>query len=169
MSGATFVDIPSDRMMATIIGLGFHATRKLVGREVVIDLHIPDCMNVVRVFTSIGDGNDNVRSSGVDAVRILVGVFSPYTKQFFPTRASVTLKRTAPLAPKSGDRVGVWLERFEGQVKAALVLAKDKPALPCGRCFNPMVIRVRKRDKKAFLGCCAYPNCSYAMDIPNDY
>jgi len=169
---AIFVEIPSDRMMQAIISLGYHATKEVVGREVVVDIHIPDCLNVVRVFTSIADGQDNVRKSGVDAIRVLVGVQSPYTHRFFPVRGSVTLKRTAPLNPKDGDRVGAFLTRFLGVVRSSLELAKAKPATLCPRCFNPLCLRTRKYDGKPFLGCCAFfsnPQCKFCMDVPSDY
>lgn len=169
MSGATFVDIPRDRMMASILATGFHATQEVVGFEVVVDLHIPECLNVVRIFTSIRDGQENVRKSGVDAVRVLVGVQSPYTKRFFPTRESITLKRTAPLNPRDGDRVGAFLQRLTGVLTARLEDAKGKPALPCPRCYNPLGYRTRKRDNKPFLGCCDYPRCNFCMDVPDGY
>jgi len=163
------VEVPRDRMMDTIISLGLHATQDRVGNEVVVDIHIPDCLNVVRVFTSIREGTETVRKAGVDAVRVLVGVQSPFTKRFFPTRESVTLKRTAPLSPPDGDRVGAFLRRLHGVLVARVDLARVKPALPCPKCLNPMGWRERKADGKPFLGCCDYQRCKFCMNVPEGY
>lgn len=169
MSGATFVAVPRERLLAAITAMGFHNTQTQAGRELVVDIHLPECMNVVRVYTSISVDGTEVRESGVDAVRICVGAFSTWTGKFFPTRGSVTLKRTAPKNPVEDRRIMAWIARFSENVSSMIDIARNKPAYPCPKCYNPMVLRKRSRDKKPFLGCANYPQCQFCCDVPDNY
>jgi hypothetical protein len=166
---STFVSIPTDRLMAAIRAMDLPISEKLAGREKVVDVHARESMKVVRVYTSISDHASEVRGSGEDAVRLVVGTFSRYTDKFFPTRAGVTLKRTAPRDPSEDRRIMAWIARFSSNLASMIEIAERTQALPCPRCYNPMVYRVRARDKRPFLGCANYPTCTFACDMPQDY
>lgn len=161
-----FVSVPKDRLLAAIDAMGFPTTQTVQGRELVVDIHLPECMNVVRVYTSLTVGADAVRDAGDDAVRLVVGTYSGMYKKFFPTKAGVTLKRTAPRAETEDRRVMAWIARFSTSLNHVIEIAERHKSLPCPRCLSPMVQRVRSKDKKPFLGCANFPNCKFCCDVP---
>lgn len=169
MSGATFVSVPRERLLAAIQAMDLPTKQLKQGNELVVDIKLPNTMYVVRVYTSISADGSQVRDSGKDAVRIVFGLTSLLNDRFHPRAKGVTLKRTAPTDRSENGRVMAWIARFSTALANTIDQAKITPHLPCPKCLSPMVERHRYHDNKPFLGCLAYPDCRFACDVPEGF
>jgi len=123
------------------------------GREVVVDVVPPGGRAMVRVYTSLAVGAAEARDCGEDAVRLVVGVETP--ERFRPLEEGQKILRTAPRAADQPDRVGAFLARLRGEIRAAYGRARAIPCCPeCGRAM------ARRESKHGpFWGCTGYPEC----------
>lgn len=169
-----FVAVPADRLVKTlddvgakVIGAGGFANWKTAGRERVFEYGPPGPAGVVRVFTTLAVGADTARGCGADAVRIVVGYVNDnhgfdgpkVTPKFRPLEKGKKMLRTAPR--DSADRVGTFLERLTGALRAAYARARDVRSCPkCGG-----VLATRKSKHGPFLGCTAYPDCRHTEKV----
>lgn len=154
--GASFVAVPTDRLLATLNAIGEKTTAKggkftlaVRGREQVAEIGVAGSPAVILVYTSIREGAQEVRGVGEDAIRIVTGMYEG--ERLRSLRETVTVKRTAP---EVSDRVGAFLERLTSVLREAYKFAKSVPVCDCGKC---MALRSGPRGK--FWGCMSYPAC----------
>lgn len=172
----TFVAIPADRLLATLDEIGKKISDKggrytreaKKGSEIVAEFTLPATESraefiTLKLYTSITEGAVEVRPSGEDAIRIVIGSIS--TEQFKAVRDSILVKRTAPNGIE--DRVGAFLERLTLTLRDAYRFGLGVPVCECG---HHMARREPGRDgggKKfdPFWGCTTYPLCKKTKKI----
>lgn len=143
------------------------------GREVVFELFPKaaegDFRPCVKVYTSIG--SNGVRAKGVDAIRIVVGVYAG--DRFRPLDRSSKLLRTAPKGKTEAARVRSFLERFRTKIRGAYEVAREVRS--CPRCREKGLHKIygtriptlvlRSGVKGEFLGCRRFPACRYSENL----
>jgi len=166
VSGPRFVAVPADRLVAELDAIGAAVTARggtaswgRAGAERVYDVTVPRSPGIVRVYTSLALGADEVRDCGKDAVRVCVGAV--VDGAFKPTESGTKILRTAPQGAE--DRVAVFLARLRQALRDAYVRARA--IRTCRKCGRPMARR--EGPHGAFLGCTGYPSaCREVMQIP---
>lgn len=180
---STFVHIPADRFLTKLDEIAQKIVAKggrlekieKAGSEIVYEIalpkaHIPDqeCEDpyrsefvVLKIYTTIPYGSSEVRDSGEDAIRIIVGSIS--TGEFKRVRDTIIVKRTA--SNEVPDRVGAFLERFTLTLRDAYRFAAKVPLCPCGHHMAKRESRKGNGETKAFWGCTTYPACKNTKSI----
>jgi hypothetical protein len=180
---STFVHIPADRFLAKldeisakIIYRGGRLEKiEKEGSEIVYEIalpktHLPDqeCEDpyrsefiALKIYTTIPYGSSEVRDSGEDAIRIIVGSIS--TGEFKRVRDTIIVKRTAP--KDVPDRVGAFLERFTLTLRDAYRFAQAVPLCLCGHHMARRESRKGDGQVSAFWGCTTYPACKNTKSI----
>lgn len=165
---STYVEVPADRLLATIeeagqkiAAKGGRLTKRFQGAEIVFEVCLPPSPKraefiTIKVFTSIAKGADTARDCGEDAIRIVVGSIS--TGDFKPVGYNAKVLRTAP---REGDRVTLFLERFLESLRDAYKFGLSVPV--CEKCGNHLA--KRKGPKGDFWGCTGYPDCRGTKNI----
>jgi hypothetical protein len=155
--GSRFVAIPAERLVAELEycgkktqEIGGSYSWSLANHEKLFELRIPKKRSVIRVYTSLAEGEDNVRDCGQDAVRIVIGIY--IDGDFRPVRKSITIKRTA--STKASDRVGEFLGRLRENLRDAFMDAQKIKKCKCGSFMVE-----RQGSYGAFYGCISYPRC----------
>jgi hypothetical protein len=120
---ARFVNVQTADLIQTLDGIGARIETRggsksvlKKHREIVYDFGHHNGTGSVRVYTTIGAGETELRSNGSDAIRIIVGLGTG--DAFKPRRASRRLLRTAPQGSE-GQRVAVFLERLTEALRDA--------------------------------------------------
>lgn len=179
---STFVEVTSDRLLATLREIGAKITakggcceEKIEGQEIVFSIALPPQINplgtqqppqpdnrteyiVVKVYTSIAKGAESARGCGEDAIRIVTGSIS--TGEFKPISESQTIKRTAP--NDVADREGAFLERLTEALRKAYSTARSTLLCECG---HHMAKRTNRAKGTKFWGCTTYPACTKTRKI----
>lgn len=129
------------------------------GREVVFEYHHHSGRGVVRVFTTLTEGADRLRSCDSDAMRVVLGVM--FDGEFRPLGKSRKVLRTASNKLAESNRPQACLDRLVETVRDGYGQAHRIEA--CPDCGSPMVLRRPKNGAKKqfrpFYGCIDYPNC----------
>lgn len=167
---STFVEIPADRLLPALEGIGQKIASRggrierqdAPGRETIFEIALPPSENraefiVLKVYTSVQAGAQEARPVGEDAIRIVVGSIS--TGEFKKLKDPVIVKRTAPNNVE--DRVGAFLERLTQVLRGQYKFALTVPI--CPSCGHHMAERDGKKGK--FWGCTSYPNCARTKAI----
>lgn len=173
MSGPRFVEVPADRLVSTLEGVGERVKAaggafewRIQGKERVFDLRPWTAeVGVVRVFTSLANGATVARDCGKDAVRVCVGALEAESDdfgstgriKFRPLESGQKILRTAPQGAE--DRVGVFLDRLVAELREAFKRARM--IRKCPACGKPMARRESKHGP--FMGCTGYPACKKTM------
>jgi hypothetical protein len=161
--GTKYVEVPADALNRTLADIGrkieaaggrFHPGRQ--GREVVFDITPPRASVTLRVYTSLGLGEDSVRGCGEDAVRLVLGYDDPKTEKFRPLGKSRRIYRTAPQGPEE-ERIAAFLDRLTQALREGYAAAARHPT--CPECDRPMQLRTNRQKGNKFLGCVGYPEC----------
>ena len=173
---STFVHIPADRFLAKLDEIAQKVVAKggrlekveKAGSEVVYEIALPPSETraefvTLKIYTTIPYGSSEVRDSGEDAIRIIVGSIS--TGEFKRIRDTIIVKRTA--SNEVPDRVGAFLERFTLTLRDAYRFAAQVPLCSCG---HHMAKRESSRTgeggkAKPFWGCTTYPACKNTKSI----
>jgi hypothetical protein len=158
-----FVEVDSTRFIAHMTKIilasntkaGVKACWSVIGNERVVTINVGKAM--VRIFTTMRQDTDEVRSCGKDAVRIVVGVVDG--RRFVPTCKSRRVLRTAPA--KIEDRQGYFLERVTEHVRDAYKAALR--VRHCSQCDG--FLAERKGANGMFLGCVNYPGCRHTESL----
>lgn len=164
------VEIPRDCLLEAIDELGFETKQSMGKRgELIVDIFLPSSMNIIRVFTSIEFDDlpsDKFTSEGM---KLFICSHSKLTEKTFTSKMGLALSRTGPKEDGAEwRRTKSWLAKFKKNVQYLVDLAERKKALPCPKCYNPMVVKKRS-DKQKFLGCASFPSCKFSCDLPEGY
>jgi hypothetical protein len=142
-------------------GSGGSAKRWTQGNEVVYDLQPKNRQTLVRVYTSLAEGDNAVRGCGEDAVRLVVG--TEFGGKFRPLSKSRRIYRTAPQGPEP-KRVEAFLDRLTEALRDAYKQAvRDFPT--CPRCGSPMARRKAGKTGSEFFGCLRFPDCRGTREV----
>lgn len=165
MEGSRYVEVPADRLMELLRGIGTKVTERggaltegVQGREVVVDLQPGGSQVKVRIYTSLARGADAVRGCGEDAVRLVLGYEGTIRGKpsFVKLEGGPRIYRTAPTKLPQEERVTVFLGRFEEALREAFITAKKWTRCHCDA---PMSVRANKQTGSKFWGCTRYPEC----------
>jgi hypothetical protein len=156
--GSKFIDVPAAALLATLSVIcekvtkaGGSCKQGKSGREVTFDVTPPNTPVFLRVYTSLGVGDDSVRDCGKDAVRLTVG--SLIDGKYHPLAKSRRIYRTAPKGDHDA-RVQAFLDRLTQALRDGYKTAKDQPI--CRVCENPFQIKENKTTGNKFWGCTGY-------------
>lgn len=159
--GSKYIDVPAAALLATLTAIcekvsavGGKCSKGQSGREVTFDIAPPKTPVFLRVYTSLGAGDDAVRGCGEDAVRLVVG--AEIDGRYRPLGKSRRIYRTAPKG-KHEERVKAFLDRLTQALREGYAQAKDHPV--CFECGKPFQLRENKSTKNKFWGCTGYPSC----------
>jgi hypothetical protein len=129
------------------------------GTEVYFDFHHHSGRGVVRVYTTLSNGADQLRACDSDAMRVVLGVI--FDGEFKPLGKSRKVLRTARNDLHPQDRPQACLDRLVDTVREGYSHAHQIEV--CPDCGCPMVLRRPKRGAKKqfkpFFGCVDYPTC----------
>jgi hypothetical protein len=186
MTSARYVEIPADAMLGELRAVGAAVASKggscaegVSGREIVFDIHPPDRLAFVRVYTSLATGAAAVRDCGEDAVRLVLGALVPMSSAadsrggtitrgekavFRPLDKGRRIYRTAPKGSE-GERVTAFLERFKEALRDSYRAALHAPTCPVCK-VAPMAERSTKDKTRKFLGCVRFPECRGTRPLP---
>lgn len=159
--GSKYIDVPAAALLATleaictkVTAVGGVCKKGQSGREVTFDITPPNTPVFLRVYTSLGAGDDSVRGCGEDAVRLTIG--AEVGGKYKSLAKSRRIYRTAPKGDHEA-RVKAFLDRLTQALREGYAQAKDHPI--CYKCNNPFQLRENKSTKNKFWGCTGYPDC----------
>jgi hypothetical protein len=159
--GSKYIAVPADALNRTLAAIsekvhkaGGRCNTGRAGHEVVFELTPPNAAATLRVYSSLGLGEDSVRGCGEDAVRLVVG-WEDGTK-WRPLGKSRRIYRTAPQGPHE-ERVQAFLDRLTQALREGYAEAARHPV--CHDCGRPMQLRTNTVTGNQFWGCCGYPEC----------
>jgi hypothetical protein len=165
--GSKYIDIPADALLATLTAICEKVTKAggtckqgQSGREVTFDIQPPNTPVFLRVYTSLGAGDDTVRGCGEDAVRLTIG--AEVNGQYRSLAKSQRIYRTAPKGNHE-DRVKAFLGRLTQALRDGYKSAATHPI--CRVCDNPFQLRENKQNGSKFWGCTSYPECRSTLNI----
>ena len=165
--GTKYIDVPAAALLATLTAIcqkvtkvGGKCEQGQSGREITFDISPPDTPVFLRVYTSLGAGDDSVRGCGEDAVRLTLGAV--INDKYRPLAKSRRIYRTAPKGEHKA-RVQAFLDRLTQALREGYKSAHDQPI--CRACGNPLQIRENKKNGSKFLGCTDYPQCRSTANI----
>jgi len=156
-----YVEVSAESLLATLTQIcekvtnaGGTCNQGQSGREITFDIAPPDTTVFLRVFTSLGAGDQSVRGCGKDAVRLVVG--ANVGDKYKPLAPSRRIYRTAPQGDHEG-RVQAFLDRLTQALREGYKQAATHPI--CRVCENPFSLRENTKNKSKFWGCTGYPEC----------
>jgi hypothetical protein len=168
-----FIEVPAADLLTelrliseAVRAKGGKVRENVHGKEIVFDITPPDCLALVRVYTSLASGQDSVRDCGEDAVRLIIGAipveletraraFGDEPPRFKPLGKSTRIYRTAPQGP-TPERVAIFLGRLRDAIRENYRIALHTPTCPTCKAA-PMAMREGPRGP--FYGCTRFPNC----------
>jgi len=121
--------------------------------EFTFDIHTTSPNVVVRVYSSILKTRGIARGVGEDAIRVVL--------------YNTDVKR--PIAPKQKrvHRMSNWRIHLKSRIDN-LVKNSSNYNKFCPKCKSPLIVRTAGKTGNEFLGCSAFPNCTYTENITGE-
>jgi hypothetical protein len=160
--GTKYIDVPASDLLGTLENIcekiekaGGTCSKGQSGQEITFDIMLPKSTVILKIYTSLGAGDNSVRDCGKDAVRIVIGTLVE-NDRFKPLDKSRRIYRTAPKG-NHDNRVKAFLDRLTQALREEYKKAKSHPT--CFDCGRPMQLRENSKTKHKFWGCSGYPSC----------